>query len=153
MLKAGEKAPEFSLLNQDGEQVRLSDFRGKLVVIYFYSKDDTPGCTTEACEFRDRFPDFERLNAVVLGISSDNVKSHSGFRTKYKLPFHLLADPDKEAHNLYGTWVEKKMYGKKHFGTQRSTFIIDAAGVIRHVFPKVKPQGHAEEVKRILESL
>jgi len=150
MLETGMKAPDFSLPNQDGETVNLSDFGGKKVVLYFYPKDDTPGCTTEACEFRDNSADFEKINAVVLGVSSDSVKSHSGFRDKYSLPFHLLADTEKQVHKAFGTWVEKKMYGRIYFGTQRATFVIDGEGIIRHVFPKVKPKGHSEEVKSVL---
>ncbi|HUX07046.1 MAG TPA: thioredoxin-dependent thiol peroxidase [Acidobacteriota bacterium] len=150
MLETGMKAPDFSLPNQDGETVNLSDFGGKKVVLYFYPKDDTPGCTTEACEFRDNSADFERIDAVVLGVSSDSVKSHSGFRDKYSLPFHLLADTEKQVHKAFGTWVEKKMYGRAYFGTQRATFVIDGEGIIRHVFPKVKPKGHSEEVKSVL---
>jgi peroxiredoxin Q/BCP len=153
MLKAGEKAPDFALPNQDGEIIRLSDFMGRIVVLYFFPKDSTPGCTTEACEFRDNHSDFEGLDAVVLGISSDNVESHAEFRKKYELPFHLLADTDKKVHNAYGTWVEKKMYGKSFFGTMRTTFVIDADGVIRRIFLKVKPEGHAEEVVKAVESL
>ena len=150
MLETGMKAPDFSLPNQDGETVNLSDFGGKKVVLYFYPKDDTPGCTTEACEFRDNITDFENIDAVVLGVSSDSVKSHSRFRDKYSLPFHLLADTEKQVQKAFGTWVEKKMYGRIYFGTQRATFVIDGEGIIRHVFPKVKPKGHSEEVKSVL---
>ena len=153
MLEAGKKAPDFSLPNQDVETVSLSDFAGKKVVLYFYPKDNTPGCTTEACEFRDSHSVFEKLDAVVLGVSSDSVKSHAKFRDKYELPFHLLADTEKKVHKAFGTWVEKKMYGKVYFGTQRATFVIDGEGIIRHVFPNVKPTGHAEEVEGVLATL
>ena len=153
MIDVGMKAPDFTLPNQDGELISLSDHRGRFVVLYFYPKDDTPGCTTEACEFRDYFTDFRDLDAVVLGISSDSRESHKKFKSKYQLPFHLLADTEKKVHEAYCTWVEKKMYGKTYWGTQRSTFIIDGEGIVVHVFPKVKPKGHAQEVKSVLESL
>lgn len=153
MVEAGKKAPDFKIPNQDGEAVSLSDYRGRNVVVYFYPKDNTSGCTTEACEFRDRYEDFRKLDAVVLGISADSVKSHTKFRDKLDLPFHLLADTEKAAHEAYGVWVEKKMYGKTYWGTQRATFVVDRDGVVRHVFPKVKPQGHAEEVKQVLSQL
>jgi peroxiredoxin Q/BCP len=153
MLKTGDRAPDFTLQNQDDEEVSLSDFRGRNVVLYFYPKDNTSGCTTEACEFRDDYADFKSLDAVVLGVSSDSVASHARFRDKLELPFHLLADTDKTLHEAFGTWVEKKMYGRTYFGTQRSTFVIDGEGIIRHVFPKVTPKGHAGEVKEALRSL
>ena len=153
MLKAGDAAPDFAAQDQDGDEVTLSEYRGKTVVLYFYPRDNTPGCTTEACEFRDAHSGFERLDAVVLGVSSDSVKSHAKFRDKFDLPFRLISDEDKRIHEAYGTWVEKKMYGKTSFGTQRSTYIIDGEGVIKHVFPKVKAKGHAEEVAELLQSL
>ena len=153
MLKAGDKAPDFTAQDQDGDEVTLSQYRGKTVVLYFYPRDNTPGCTAEACEFRDAHSGFERLDAVVLGVSSDSVKSHAQFRDKFELPFRLIADTGKAIHQAYGTWVEKKMYGKTSFGTQRATFIIGADGVIEHVFPKVNAKGHAAEVAEILKSL
>ena len=153
MLEAGDKAPDFSVPNQDGTQVSLKEFAGKPVVLYFYPKDDTPGCTTEACEFRDSFPDFEKMDAVILGVSKDGEKSHAKFRDKYDLPFHLLSDEELDIHKKFGTWGERKMYGKTYMGTQRATFVIDGKGVIRHVFPKVKPKGHAAEVKAAIEQL
>lgn len=153
MIEAGNRAPDFAVPNQEGEMIRLSDFKGKNVVLYFYPKDDTPGCTTEACSFRDSYDDLAGLDAIVLGVSKDNEKSHAKFRKKYDLPFHLLADTELDIHNKYGTWVEKKMYGRTYMGSQRATFVIDGAGVVRHVFPKVKPKGHAEEVLKVLETI
>lgn len=153
MIEAGSRAPDFAVPNQDGETIRLSDFTGKKVVLYFYPKDDTSGCTIEACGFRDNYDGLTALNAVVLGVSKDSEKSHIKFRQKYDLPFHLLADTELAIHNLYGTWVEKKMYGRAYMGTQRTTFVIDESGVVRHVFPDVKPKSHAEEVKKVLETL
>lgn len=153
MIEAGSKAPDFAVPNQDGETISLSDFTGKKIVLYFYPKDDTSGCTTEACGFRDSYDDLLSLDTVVLGVSKDSEKSHTKFRQKYDLPFHLLADTELDIHNKYGTWVEKKMYGRAYMGTQRATFVIDKAGEVRHVFPNVKPKTHAEEVKKVLESL
>jgi peroxiredoxin Q/BCP len=153
MLEKGKKAPGFSVQNQDGDTVSLGDFAGRNVVLYFYPKDDTPGCTTEACEFRDNHSQFKDLDAVVLGVSKDSVKSHAKFRDKYELPFHLLSDTELDIHNKYGTWVEKKMYGKAYMGTQRATFVIDKNGVVRHVFPNVKPKGHADQVREALASM
>lgn len=153
MVDVGSLAPDFSLPNHDGEMISLSDYRGNFVVLYFYPKDNTPGCTTEACEFRDSITELKDLEAVVLGLSSDSVESHKKFRAKHKLPFQLLADTEQEVHHAYGTWVQKKMYGKTYWGTQRATFIIDKEGIVRHVFPKVKPKGHAEEVRQSLEKL
>jgi peroxiredoxin Q/BCP len=153
MIERGKKAPGFSVQNQDGDTVSLDDFAGKNIVLYFYPKDDTPGCTTEACEFRDSHSELKDLDAVVLGVSKDSIKSHAKFRDKYELPFHLLSDTELDIHNKYGTWVEKKMYGKKYMGTQRATFVIDSKGVVRHVFPNVKPKGHVEQVREALASL
>ena len=153
MLNVGDKAPDFKIPNQDGKELSLKDFAGKTVVLYFYPKDDTPGCTTEACEFRDSNAEFEKLDAVILGVSKDGKKSHKKFRDKHELPFHLLSDTELDIHNKYGTWVEKKMYGKTYMGTQRATFVIDGGGTVRHVFPKVKPKGHAAEVKATIEQL
>ncbi|MBN1242984.1 MAG: thioredoxin-dependent thiol peroxidase [Spirochaetales bacterium] len=146
MVKEGEKAPDFSLADADGKTVRLSDFRGSVVVLYFYPRDDTPGCTREACSFRDAHEAILARKAVVLGVSADTVKSHGKFRDKYGLPFTLLADPERTAIESYGVWVEKKMYGKTVHGVQRSTFVIGPEGVVLRVFPKVSPEGHAAEV-------
>jgi peroxiredoxin Q/BCP len=144
-LKAGDKAPEFSALTQEG-QVSLADFHGKQVVLYFYPRDDTPGCTKEACAFRDSFADFKKKGAVVLGVSTDPAKSHSKFAAKYKLPFLLLADEDRKIVEAYGVWGEKRFMGRKYQGTHRVTFLIDAEGKIKKIWPTVKPEEHAAEV-------
>lgn len=146
MLKAGDKAPGFSLATDGGGKVSLKDLKGKKVVLYFYPKDDTSGCTTEACEFRDKWSAVKAAGAVVLGVSPDSPASHDKFKAKYKLPFTLLADPDHSVAESFGAWGEKSMYGRKYQGVLRSTFIIDEAGRIATVFPKVKPKGHAAEV-------
>ena len=146
MLKVGDLAPDFELESDGGENVRLSDFRGRRVVLYFYPKDNTPGCTTEACELRDRQPKLRRRGAVVLGISPDSVKSHQKFKAKYDLPFALLSDPDHSAAEAYGAWGEKKMYGKTYEGILRTTFIINEDGRVEQVFEKVKPKGHGDQV-------
>mgnify|MGYP003410365507 FL=1 len=146
MLKEGAKAPAFSLPSDDGGTVALKDLKGKKVVLYFYPKDDTPGCTAEACEFRDSWAAVKRKGAVVLGVSPDGVKSHGKFKQKYDLPFPLLADEDHAVAEAYGAWGEKSMYGRKYFGILRTTFIIDEAGRVAKVFEKVKPKGHAAEV-------
>ena len=143
----GDKAPDFTLPSQSGEQVRLYDRIGeRVVVLYFYPRDDTPGCTTQACGFRDSFPNFGRSDAVVIGISKDSVASHDRFKKKYELPFALASDKDLEAATAYGVWVEKSMYGKTYMGMERATFLIDGKGVIRGVWHKVKVPGHVEEV-------
>ena len=149
----GEQAPEFTLESDEGKQVSLKSLRGAPVVLYFYPKDDTSGCTTEACEFRDLFPRFEAGGAVVLGVSPDDVKSHVKFKKKYGLPFTLLADTEKEAAQAYGVWKEKSMYGRKYMGVERTTFLIDAKGKVARVFEKVKPAGHAAEVQGALAAL
>ncbi|OGC90049.1 MAG: hypothetical protein A2W25_15540 [candidate division Zixibacteria bacterium RBG_16_53_22] len=146
MVEVGAKAPEFKMPDQDGNMHRLSEYRGKPVVLYFYPKDDTAGCTKEACSFRDSFADFKRAGVVVLGVSIDDEKSHAGFRQKYDLPFTLLSDTDKKVVQAYGVWVEKQNYGKKYWGIARTTFLIDGNGDIIHVFEKVKPDEHAREV-------
>ena len=146
MLKEGAKAPAFSLPSDDGGTVALKDLKGKKVVLYFYPKDDTSGCTTEACEFRDSWAAVKRKGAVVLGVSPDGVKSHGKFKQKYDLPFPLLADEDHAVAEAYGAWGEKSMYGRKYFGILRTTFVIDEAGRVAKVFEKVKPKGHAAEV-------
>jgi len=153
MLSEGSPAPDFELANDKGERVKLSDFRGKPVVLYFYPKDDTPGCTTEACEFRDAYDVFRERGAEVLGVSPDDVTSHEKFKTKYELPFTLLADPDHAVAEKYGAWGEKTLYGKKSMGIIRSTFLIDKAGVVRKVWPKVKVDGHDEAVLAALKEL
>ena len=146
MLKVGDSAPDFELESDAGDKVRLSKLRGQKVVLYFYPKDNTPGCTTEACELRDRQPELDRRGAVVLGISPDSVGSHQRFKTKYSLPFALLADPDHSVAEVYGAWGEKKMYGKTYEGILRTTFIIDEDGRIERVFEKVRPKGHGDQV-------
>jgi peroxiredoxin Q/BCP len=145
-LKVGQKAPDFTVLNDKGEKVTLSDFKGKKVVLYFYPKDDTPGCTKEACAFRDGISGLKARGATVLGVSVDSVESHRKFRDKFDLNFPLLADTDKKLVEAYGTWKEKSMYGKKYMGVERTTFIIDEQGKISHIFPKVKVDEHYGEV-------
>ncbi|MGD9502983.1 MAG: thioredoxin-dependent thiol peroxidase [Methyloceanibacter sp.] len=142
----GDKAPDFSLPEDGGGKVSLKALKGKTVVLYFYPKDDTPGCTAEACAFRDRLPDFTKAKAAIIGISRDPVASHDKFKTKYKLPFPLASDEDGKVCEAYGVWVEKSMYGRTYMGIERTTFLIDAKGVIRNVWRKVKVTGHAEEV-------
>jgi peroxiredoxin Q/BCP len=149
-LKVGDKAPDFTVLNDSGEKVKLSDLKGKKVVLYFYPKDDTPGCTKEACSFRDGIAEIKKKGAVVLGVSVDSVESHKKFKNKFGLNFPLLADTDKKLVEAYGTWKEKSMYGKKYMGIERTTFIIDEQGRISHVFPKVKVDEHYDEVLRAL---
>ncbi|WP_339186387.1 thioredoxin-dependent thiol peroxidase [Brevibacillus sp. FSL K6-6036] len=146
MVAAGQAAPDFTLKASNGQELYLADFRGKNVVLYFYPKDMTPGCTTEACDFRDYHPDFAKLNTVVLGISPDDVKSHDKFVAKHELPFPLLADTDHQIAEAYGVWVLKKMYGREYMGIERTTFVIDAEGNIAKVWPKVKVKGHVQEV-------
>jgi peroxiredoxin Q/BCP len=147
-----DKAPEFTLPDQNGEQVSLKDFRGKWVVLYFYPRADTPGCTIEACEFRDSHKKTEKVGAVVLGISPDTPTAQKKFEEKFDLPFTLLGDADKKVCNLYGVIQEKNMYGKKVMGVVRTTFIIGPDGKIKHIFHKVKPEGHAEEVLAYLKT-
>jgi peroxiredoxin Q/BCP len=146
MLEPGDNAPDFELQSDAGTPIRLSDLRGRKVILYFYPKDDTPGCTTEACEFRDRFPDLEERGAVVLGVSPDRVQSHEKFKAKYDLPFTLLSDPDHAAADAYGAWGEKKMYGKTYEGVLRTTFVIDENGQVEKVFKKVKAKGHGDQI-------
>ncbi len=147
-----DKAPEFTLPDQNGENVTLKDLRGKYVVLYFYPRADTPGCTIEACEFRDSYKKVEKTGAVVLGVSPDTPKALKKFEEKYGLPFTLLGDADKKVCNAYGVIQEKNMYGKKVMGVARTTFIIGPDGNFRHIFYKVKPQGHADEVLTYLKS-
>ena len=146
MLKIGDKAPEFSLENQDGKIVNLSEFIGKTVVLYFYPKDNTPGCTSQACGFRDINEELEKMNVKLLGISKDKISSHTNFIEKYGLNFDLLSDPEKEVHELYGTLTEKNMFGKIVFGTSRDTFIIDEEGKIKEIFRKVKAKDNPFEI-------
>jgi peroxiredoxin Q/BCP len=152
-LKEGAKAPDFSLPTDSGESLKLSSLKGKNVVLYFYPKADTPGCTKEACGFRDEFPRIEAANTVVLGVSPDPVKAVSKFRTKYNLPFALLADEDHAVAEKYGVWVEKSMYGKTYMGVERTTFVIGAEGKIARIFRKVKVDGHTAEVLDALSAV
>jgi peroxiredoxin Q/BCP len=152
-IEEGSKAPDFTLPTHDGTKLKLSSLRGKPVVLYFYPKDDTPGCTKEACGFRDAKLQLGKHKAVVLGVSPDSPESHEQFRTKYKLPFTLLADEGHAVAEKYGAWREKNMYGKKSMGIARSTFIIDADGTVAKVFKAVKADGHAEQVLAALADL
>ena len=145
-LKEGDKAPAFSAATNGGGKVSLTDFKGQPVILYFYPKDDTPGCTKEACAFRDHFAGFKKKGAVVLGVSTDAVKAHDKFVEKFKLPFTLLADEDKKIVEAYGVWGEKTFMGRKYLGTHRVTFLIGADGRIKKIWPTVKPEEHAEEV-------
>jgi peroxiredoxin Q/BCP len=145
-LAVGANAPDFTLPASNGEQVKLSDFRGKKVVLYFYPRDNTPGCTSEACDFRDAFPSFTEADTVILGVSPDPVKSHLNFIKKHGLNFMLLADEEHQVCELYGVWKEKNMYGKKYWGVERTTFLIDKDGKIAKIYPKVKVKGHVEKV-------
>lgn len=146
MLEIGTKAPDFTLQNQEGKEVRLSDFAGKRVVLYFYPRDDTPGCTRQACAFAQNFEGFRSQDVAVIGISKDSVASHQKFAQKYDLPFILLSDPELQAIQAYGVWQEKKLYGKVSMGVVRSTYIIDPQGMIEKVMPKVKPDTNASEI-------
>ena len=152
MVKEGNKAPDFSGKNQDGKSVRLSSFKTKKnVVLYFYPKDMTPGCTTEACDFKDQFKKFK--NTIILGVSADSPERHRKFIDKHNLPFELIADENKKICMKYGVWQEKKLYGKTFMGIVRSTFIIDKAGTVKKIIPKVKVKGHIEEVVEILKKI
>jgi len=151
LLTVGTQAPEFTTTDQDGKTRSLSDFKGKKMLLYFYPKDNTPGCTKEACGFRDHFNEFRRLGVEILGVSIDAEKSHRSFVQKYELPFTLLADPDKRLVEMYGVWGEKKRYGRTYMGTNRVTYLIDEAGTIIAVFPTVKPATHAEELLAMLQ--
>jgi peroxiredoxin Q/BCP len=146
MVEEGKEAPDFELASESGERVRLSDLRGRTVVLYFYPKDDTPGCTKQARGLRDVYGEIEERGAVVLGVSPDSEASHVSFKEKYGLPFTLLADPDHEVADLYGVWVERTTYGKTSMGIKRSTFVIDAAGNVAEAMVGVSPEGHADKV-------
>ena len=146
MLKEGDKAPDFTSKDQDGNPVKLSDFKGRKVVLYFYPKDDTPGCTKEACSFRDADDIYRQKGIKVFGVSTDDEKSHQKFISKFQLPFDLIADTDKSIVESYGVWGEKSMYGKKYMGTNRKTFLIDEDGRIAKIFDKVDVEQHADEV-------
>jgi peroxiredoxin Q/BCP len=150
MLQEGTLAPDFTLPADGGGEVTLSDYRGKKIVLYFYPKDNTSGCTTEACNFRDDYSEITAAGAVVLGVSPDSIKSHDGFKLKHNLPFALLSDPDHNVAEMYGAWGEKKMYGRTYMGIIRSTFVIDEEGTIIKVFPKVKVKNHSQEVLEVL---
>ncbi|MBD5162276.1 MAG: thioredoxin-dependent thiol peroxidase [Oscillibacter sp.] len=152
MLEVGTKAPEFTLPDKDGSAVSLADFAGKKVVLYFYPKDNTPGCTRQACAFAGAYEEFKKINAVVIGISKDSVASHQKFAEKHGLPFILLSDPDLAAIQAYGVWQEKKLYGKVSMGVVRSTFVIDENGMIEKVMPKVKPDTNAAEILTYLKA-
>ena len=151
MLKAGDKAPSFSLLDKDGNTVSLSDFEGQKVVLYFYPKDNTPGCTRQACAFAGAYREFQKRGVAVIGISKDSVASHVKFAEKYSLPFILLSDPDRQAIEAYGVWQEKKMCGKVGMGVVRTTFIIDENGYVEKVFPNAKPDTNAAEILEYLK--
>ena len=153
MLEAGTRAPEFTLPDQNGNEVTLSSFKGKWVVLYFYPKDLTPGCTTEACNFQEALPDFSKIDAVILGVSKDSVKQHKKFAEKYNLQFSLLSDENSTVCEDYGTWVKKSMYGKEYMGINRSTYLIDPEGKIAKVYEKVKPKEHHAEVLADLNDL
>ena len=150
MLETAVKAPAFTLEDAEGNKVSLADFIGKKVVLYFYPKDNTPGCTRQACAFAAAYDQFKAKNAVVIGISKDSAASHAKFRQKFSLPFVLLADPELQAIQVYGVWQEKKLYGKTSMGVVRTTFIIDEEGFIRHIMPKVKPDTNAAEVLALI---
>ena len=150
MLAAGVKAPDFTLMDKDGNAVSMSDFLGKKVVLYFYPRDNTPGCTRQACAFALKNSQIESKNAVVIGVSKDSASSHLNFATKYNLPFVLLSDTDLSAIKAYGVWQEKKLYGKVSMGVVRTTFLIDEKGIIQAVMPKVKPDTNADEILKLL---
>ncbi|MGE8426886.1 MAG: thioredoxin-dependent thiol peroxidase [Sphingobacterium sp.] len=146
-LEIGQKAPDFSAKNQHGETVHLSDFKGKKVILYFYPKDNTPGCTTEACNFRDNYQSLKKDGFEIIGVSIDGEASHQKFISKHELPFQLLVDEDKSLVEAYGVWVEKNMYGKKYMGTARTTFVIDADGIIQHIIKKVDNKNASQQIR------
>ena len=153
MIEAGMKAPDFTLKDRGGNEVSLSSFLGKKVIIYFYPKDNTPGCTRQACAFAGAYDEFKKIDAEVIGISKDSAASHEKFAAKYSLPFILLSDPELEVIKAYGVWQEKKLYGKLSMGVVRSTFIIDENGIVEKVMPKVKPDTNAEEILDYLRAV
>lgn len=146
-LEIGQQAPDFSAKNQHGETVHLSDFKGKKVILYFYPKDNTPGCTTEACNFRDNYQSLKKDGYEIIGVSVDNETSHQKFMTKHELPFQLLVDEDKRLVEAYGVWIEKNMYGKKYMGTARTTFVIDEQGIIQHIIKKVDNKNASQQIR------
>ena len=150
-IKIGEQAPDFVLKNQDGQDISLSDFRGKNIMLYFYPKDLTPGCTTQACDFRDRYENFKDLNTVILGVSPDPIERHQKFIEKHSLPFHLLADEDHQIAQIYGVWQLKKMFGREFYGIVRSTFIIDREGNLQKEFRNVRVKGHVEKALSFIQ--
>jgi peroxiredoxin Q/BCP len=150
MVDKGAKAPDFTLPADDGSQVSLADFRGRKVVLYFYPKDNTPGCTTQACDLRDNYSSIQAQGGVVLGVSPDPIPSHVKFRDKYRLNFPLLSDEDHRVSEAYGVWKEKSMYGRRFWGVERSTFVIDEDGIVVEVWRKVKPKGHSQRVAEAL---
>ncbi|QJD94708.1 thioredoxin-dependent thiol peroxidase [Mucilaginibacter robiniae] len=152
ILKEGDQAPNFTATDQNGKTISLSDYLGKTVILYFYPKDDTPGCTAEACDFRDNYQSLASLGYEVIGVSTDDEKSHKKFETKYNLPFVLIADNDQQIVNQYGVWVEKNMYGKKYMGTARTTFIINPEGVISKVLEKVDTKNASQQVLSLLQA-
>lgn len=152
-LKPGRIAPDFDLETDSGERLSLKSLRGQTVVLYFYPKDDTTGCTAEACKFRDAFPRFKKSKAIILGISPDSARKHTNFKKKYDLPFTLLVDKDHLVAERYGLWVEKLFWGRKYFGVERTTYVIGADGKIKWIFSKVNPEGHAAEVEAALKAL
>lgn len=152
-VKLGDQAPEFSLPQIDGKLISLSDFQNQWVILYFYPKDNTSGCTAQACQFRDLFPKFQALHVPILGISRDSLKSHHNFQEKYQLPFILLSDEDGKVCQSYEVWVEKSLYGRKYFGISRSTFLINPQGIIAEAWQKVKVPGHGQEVLKKLQML
>ncbi|MDA0785970.1 MAG: thioredoxin-dependent thiol peroxidase [Proteobacteria bacterium] len=152
-VKEGGKAPAFSMPTDGGATVALKDLKGRPVILYFYPKDLTPGCTTEACDFRDLSPDFSKIDAEIVGVSKDSVKRHDNFKAKHELPFSLASDEDGDVCERYGVWVEKNMYGRKYMGIERATFLIDAKGVVRKIWRKVKVKGHAEDVLEAVKAL
>lgn len=150
MINVGDRAPDFSLPSTDGALFTLKDHRGKKVVLYFYPKDNTPGCTKEACSFRDVFAEFQKNNAIIVGVSTDSIASHQNFASKYKLPFPLLSDEKKEVVRLYGVWKKKSLYGKTFYGIERTTFVINEEGIIEHIFRRVKVEHHSNEVLTLI---
>ena len=152
-VEIGKPAPKFDMPADGGGKVSLAALKGQRVVLYFYPKDDTPGCTTEACDFRDALPDFAKVKAAVIGVSRDSVASHDKFKKKHALPFALASDADGKASAAYGTWVEKSMYGRTYMGMERSTFLIDEKGIVRGIWRKIKVKGHVEEVLKAVKAL